>query len=357
MKIVIFGLTVSSSWGNGHATLWRSLCGALGRLGHHVTFFERDAPYYAASRDITDLSPTPCGFTRRGVGARRGPEGPRQRRRRARDLVLPGRPRRGRAHPRLQRWSPCLYDLDTPVTLARRRAGRPVDYLGPEGLSRFDLALSFTGGPALGELTSLLGARKAVALHGSVDPAVHRPAPPLALFRADLSYLGTYSADRQAALFALFLEPTRRSPERRFLLGGSLYPHDFPWLRNLHHVGHVAPQNHAAFYGSSSLTLNITRGPMAEMGYCPSGRLFRSGGGGRRRRQRRLGGALALLHARQRDPPRPHHRRRPRRAGAPDRRARRDRPRRAGPRSPRAHRRSPRRRARRHPLQPRRARG
>jgi spore maturation protein CgeB len=96
----------------------------------------------------------------------------------------------------------------------------------------------------------------------------------------DLSYLGTYSADRQAALFALFLEPIRRSPGKRFVLGGSLYPHDFPWLGNLHHVGHVAPHDHPAFYGSSSLTLNITRGPMAEMGYCPSGRLFEAAASG-----------------------------------------------------------------------------
>src|SRR6185503_17503388 len=109
---------------------------------------------------------------------------------------------------------------------------------------------------------------------------VYSPAPARGLFRADLSYLGTYSADRQAALSALFLEPARRSPSRRFVLGGSLYPHDFPWSDNLHHVGHVAPEDHPAFYGSSSLTLNITRGPMAEMGYCPSGRLFEAAASG-----------------------------------------------------------------------------
>src|SRR5256885_6278212 len=55
MKLVIFGLTVSSSWGNGHATLWRGLCRALARRGHRVVFFERDVPYYASHRDLWQL--------------------------------------------------------------------------------------------------------------------------------------------------------------------------------------------------------------------------------------------------------------------------------------------------------------
>src|SRR5512142_3292764 len=55
MHLVVFGLAVSSSWGNGHATLWRGLAAALARGGHRVTFFERDQPWYAAHRDLTDL--------------------------------------------------------------------------------------------------------------------------------------------------------------------------------------------------------------------------------------------------------------------------------------------------------------
>src|SRR3954467_13082104 len=58
MKLVVFGLTISSSWGNGHATLWRALCRALGERGHRVTFFERDVPYYAAHRDA--VTPDGC---------------------------------------------------------------------------------------------------------------------------------------------------------------------------------------------------------------------------------------------------------------------------------------------------------
>jgi spore maturation protein CgeB len=275
MKLVVFGLTVTSSWGNGHATLWRGLMAALGRLGHQVVFFERDVPYYAWSRDCRELpghrivlygdwpeaAPLAAGEL---AGADAGmvtsycPDGPA-----AAELVLSsGVPRS------------VFYDLDTPVTLARLEAGEPVAYLPPEGLAGFDLVLSYTGGRALDALADRLGARRVAPLYGSVDPAVHRPAEPVAAYRADLSYLGTWAADRQRELAELFLEPARRLPEKRFLIGGSLYPPDFPWGDNIYYVRHVPPPDHPAFYSSSGLTLNVTRGAMARMGYCPSGRLF-----------------------------------------------------------------------------------
>jgi spore maturation protein CgeB len=55
MKIVVFGLTISSSWGNGHATLWRGLCRALASRGHRVVFFERNVSYYAMNRDLHEV--------------------------------------------------------------------------------------------------------------------------------------------------------------------------------------------------------------------------------------------------------------------------------------------------------------
>src|SRR5215212_6250383 len=55
MKLVIFGLTVTSSWGNGHATLWRGLIRAMAGLGWSITFFERNTPYYAGTRDLDQL--------------------------------------------------------------------------------------------------------------------------------------------------------------------------------------------------------------------------------------------------------------------------------------------------------------
>lgn len=275
MKLVIFGLTISSSWGNGHATLWRGLCRALARNGHKVVFFERDLPYYALHRDLTELPGTDLRLypsweealpaaLREVDGADAAlvtsycPDGVA-----ASDLVLSSDvPMR------------VFYDLDTPVTLERLAAGQEVPYLPPEGLGGFDLVLSYTGGQALDELRSRLGARRVAPLYGSVDPDVHCPAEPVPAFAADLSYLGTYAADRQEALTQLFLKPARQLPDKRFVIGGAQYPADFPWGSNLFFVRHLPPADHPAFYASSPLTLNVTRAAMAKMGYCPSGRLF-----------------------------------------------------------------------------------
>jgi len=275
MKFVIFGLTVSSSWGNGHATLWRGLIRALSRRGHHVVFFEKDVPYYASHRDLCALSEAELILYREWdeVVAEAGrhaddadvamftsycPDGVS-----ASELILSSN-----AALRV------FYDLDTPVTLNLLRAGKPVPYLGSEGLRHFDLVLSYTGGLALAQLQTQLGARRVAPLYGSVDPEVHRPVEPSELFQCHLSYLGTYAEDRQRALETLFIEPARRLPEKKFLIGGAMYPENFPWTPNIFFARHVAPGDHARFYCSSALTVNVTRGVMADMGYCPSGRLF-----------------------------------------------------------------------------------
>lgn len=275
MKLVIFGLTLSSSWGNGHATLWRGLCRALHRLGHRVVFFERDVPYYGFHRDLVELPGTSLRLypswaevlpqARREVADADAamvtsycPDGVA-----ATDLVLDGDgPLR------------VFYDLDTPVTLARLEAGEPVAYIGPRGLSGFDLVLSYTGGAALTELRERLGARRVAPLYGSVDPELHCPSEPLPQYQADLSYLGTYAADRQTALDRLLLAPARLLPDRRFVIAGAQYPEDFPWETNVWFVRHLPPAHHPAFFASSPLTLNVTRHDMARMGWCPSGRLF-----------------------------------------------------------------------------------
>jgi spore maturation protein CgeB len=274
MKLVIFGLTISSSWGNGHATQWRGLCRALARRGHRVIFFERDVPYYAAHRDLQEI---PGGrlilypeWQFAGADASREladadlaivtsycPDGIA-----ASELVLSSRALK------------IFYDLDTPVTLDALESGGTVSYVGPRGFTGFDLVLSYTGGKALELLHSRLGAQRVAPLYGCVDPDVHFPVDPRPHFAADFSYVGTYAEDRQRGLSALFLEPARRMPERRFLIAGAQYPPRFPWLANLFFVRHVPPPEHAALYSSSHLTLNVTRAAMARMGYCPSGRLF-----------------------------------------------------------------------------------
>lgn len=275
MKLVVFGLTLSSSWGNGHATLWRGLLRALVRQGHRIVFFERDVPYYAGHRDLRELPGTDLVLYADWAEAL-----PRARRELADadvGMVTSYCPD-GVAATDLVLSSPAgrtvFYDLDTPVTLARLRAGETVEYLHPAGLGGFDRVLSYTGGAALDELRDRLGARHVAPLYGSVDPDVHRPAEPRPDFQGDFSYLGTYAADRQAALDRLFLDPARRLPDRRFVLAGALYPVDFPWSGNVWFVRHLPPGDHPAFFASSPLTLNVTRAAMARMGWCPSGRLF-----------------------------------------------------------------------------------
>jgi spore maturation protein CgeB len=277
MRLAIFGLAISSSWGNGHATLWRGLCKALARAGHHVTFFERDREWYANARDWpADAQP--------GIELVIYPGWQDVRTRARRELgaadvaiVTSYCPDAVAARTEIVDHGgplPVFYDLDSPVTLARLAAGEPVDYLDDRLLHDYALVLSYAGGRALDEMRDMLGAGHVEPLYGHVDPGIHRPVRPEPRYAADLSWLGTYAADRQAALDALFLEPARRSPTRRFLIAGAQYPADFAWGPNVWFIPHLAPSEHAAFICSSRLTLNVTRGPMVRTGWCPSGRLF-----------------------------------------------------------------------------------
>lgn len=276
MHFVIFGLTVSSSWGNGHATIWRGLLKALAAAGHTAVFYEKDVAYYADARDGWE---PPRGIrlclyqsiddSGREAAAELAhadvamctsycPDGAI-----ASDIILSS-PAKVRA----------FYDLDTPVTLDALRSGAPVPYLPSDGLAAFDLVLSYTGGRALDELQTRLGARLVAPLYGAVDPDSHAPAASVDEFRSDLSYLGTYAADRQPALEELFVKPAQQAPHRRFTLAGAQYPETFPWTHNMYFVRHLDPGLHPAFFCSSRVTLNITRRAMAEYGFCPSGRLF-----------------------------------------------------------------------------------
>lgn len=275
-KIVIFGLTVSSSWGNGHATLWRGLLRALGERGHDVTFFEKDVQYYRDARDLTEL---PGGGALRLYESLAGVRAEAERALDGCDLAICTSycPEGAAVAGMLLESSAAVkafYDLDTPVTLDALASGRRPDYLPANGLGDFDLVLSYTGGRALVELQERLGARRVAPLYGWVDPVQHHPVAAEENYRADLSYLGTYAEDRQAGVEALFVEPARRRAEDRFLIGGAQYPEGFPWTANMHFHRHVPPAAHPAFFCSSRWTLNVTRRAMAAYGHCPSGRLF-----------------------------------------------------------------------------------
>jgi spore maturation protein CgeB len=274
LKITLFGLTLSSSWGNGHATPYRAILRALHRLGHCVTFYERDVPYYARHRDLPECeycdlklydswetirkqALAEAAFSDVVITASYVPGGAAI----ADELLALDGPLR------------VYYDLDTPVTLSRLATG-DLDYVRASQLAAFDLVLSWAGGDALTRLERDFGVRMARPLFGCVDPDVYRPVHPSADMRCELSYMGTYAPDRQAKLDALFLEAARRRPSSRFMLAGSLYPWEWQWPENVRRDEHVAPAAHPALYSSSRLTLNLTRAEMATCGYCPSGRFF-----------------------------------------------------------------------------------
>ena len=272
MKVVFVGLSITSSWGNGHATNYRALAGELSARGHEVVFCERDVPWYAAHRDLAHPeSASLCLYADLDELRHRAEDDVA-----GADLVMLGSyvPQGVQAGQWLLSIAPgrvAFYDIDTPVTLEKLAAGDE-EYVSPELMSRFDLYLSFTGGPTLERLRDDWGVRRPLAFPCLVDPRAYRPAPEVAV-RYDLGYLGTYSLDRQPTVQSLLLDVAEAEPRRRFVLGGPGYP-DGPKPANLERIDHVAPPDHRAFYAAQRFTLNVTRVQMRAAGFSPSVRLF-----------------------------------------------------------------------------------
>jgi spore maturation protein CgeB len=272
MNIVILGLSITSSWGNGHATTFRGLVRELTRNGHQVLFLERDMPWYANSRDLpnpnfcqtelyTSLADLQARFTEQV---------------RAADLVLVGSyvPEGvavGEWVVQTAQGIKSFYDIDTPVTLAKL-AREDYEYLHPRLIPQYDLYLSFTGGPTLTRLEKEYGSPMARPFYCSFDPALYFPEPQPAKW--DLGYLGTYSDDRQPPLEKLMLDAARQWPEGRFVVAGPQYPATVQWPANTEYIHHLPPAEHRAFYNAQRFTQNITRADMLAAGYSPSVRLF-----------------------------------------------------------------------------------
>ncbi|HEV2569576.1 CgeB family protein [Sphingomonas sp.] len=274
MKLVVLGLSLSSSWGNGHATTFRALLKAFAARGHSILFLERDKPWYASNRDLgevdycrLELYDSPDDLNRwRGEVA-------------AADAVIvgsyvPDGVEVGAWVQRTAQGVTAFYDIDTPVTLAKLERD-DFEYLTPELIPGYDVYLSFTGGPTLRHIEDHYGSPAARPLYCSVDAERYRPLDMPK--RWDLSYLGTYSPDRQPTLDRLLIEPARRCPDRRFVVAGPQYPVDLDWPANVERIDHVPPADHPAFYAASRFTLNVTRADMIKAGWSPSVRLFEAG--------------------------------------------------------------------------------
>ena len=279
MKIVICGLSITSSWGNGHATTYRALTRALRARGHQIVFFERDVEWYGSNRD---MCPPFCrvhlyeqwqdvrNLLRRELADA--------------DIAMVGSfcPDGVKAIDELLNSTASVkafYDIDTPITAAKLRTG-DADYLRRDQVPGFDVYFSFTGGPMLGELRSRFGARRAVPLYCSFDPDRYGWREPDPRYRCDLSYMGTYAPDRQAKLEELFCIPAQQLLHKDFLLAGPQYPANIVWAKNIRRIVHLEPVFHPYFYSSSMFTLNLTRNEMMAAGYSPSVRIFEAAGCG-----------------------------------------------------------------------------
>ena len=271
MKLIVLGLTLSSSWGNGHATTFRALLSAFARRGHEVLFLERDKPWYAAQRDLPDPDFCELAYYDSVADLVRWRDAVRDA-----DAVMvgsyvPDGVEVGRWVQACANGVTCFYDIDTPVTLAKLERG-DFEYLSPEIIPGYDIYFSFTGGPTLTRLEEQYGSPCARPLYCSVDAERYRPLDRPK--RWDLSYLGTYSPDRQPTLEKLLIEPARALPDKRFVVAGPQYPAEINWPSNVEWIEHVAPADHPAFYAESVATLNVTRADMIAAGWSPSVRLF-----------------------------------------------------------------------------------
>jgi len=275
MNLVIFGLSITSSWGNGHATTFRALCQALHRRGHRIVFFEHNLEWYQNNRDLPH--PPYCevnifedwkqalplvrqelaGADVAMVGSY-FPDGIAA----LQEMLCSRVPVK------------TFYDIDTPITVRSLTLTVRTEYLHREHLPELDIYFGFTGGPMLEDLQHKLGAPLAVPLYCSVDPEKYRELPRNAEFECDLSYMGTYAPDRQPKIDELLCEAARHLPERKFIVAGPQYPETLEWPRNVERIIHLNPRHHAEFYCSSRMTLNVTRRDMVMAGYSPSVRLF-----------------------------------------------------------------------------------
>ena len=272
MNLVFLGLSITSSWGNGHATTYRGLIRELAKRGHEVLFLERDQHWYAENRDLpnppycraalyTNVQELRTNFS---AAVREAdcvivgsyvPEG-----------LAVGDWVRRTAH-----GITAFYDIDTPITLAQLAQGT-CDYVSRSRIESYDLYLSFTGGPTLELIEKKFGSPAARAFYCSVDPEQYSPTE--ADTRWDLGYLGTYSHDRQPTLEALLFEPARQLPAQRFIVAGPQYPASIHWPENVERSEHLSPAEHRAFYNAQRFTLNVTRAEMIRAGWSPSVRLF-----------------------------------------------------------------------------------
>lgn len=272
LDIIIIGLSLSSSWGNGHATTYRSLIKGLHGEGHEVTFLEQEVEWYASNRDITSSPHCSLHFYDNLDDLKKKF---REKIRFADVVIIGSYVQEGVQVSefvlRNAEGIVAFYDIDTPITLTKLNMN-DYEYIHPDQIPEFDIYLSFSGGEVLNILERDFKATLAKPLYCSVDTDLYYSEVKEKNWQ--LGYLGTYSMDRQPTLDKLLVEPAKRLTNHDFVVTGPKYPVDIEWPPNVERMAHLPPTEHRDFYNRQHFTLNVTRDAMIKTGFSPSVRLF-----------------------------------------------------------------------------------
>ncbi|NDU99789.1 CgeB family protein [Pseudoroseicyclus tamaricis] len=280
--LAFYGSSLVSSYWNGAATYYRGILRALAGHGWDITFHEPDV---WGRQEHRDMDPPPWARVNVWPGT---PEGMLAAATRAAeadvvvvasgigyedDDALRAEVLANAAAGAVLIW----WDVDAPATLAGME-GQP-DHPLRRDLPKFDIVLTYGGGPPVVEAYRGIGARDCVPVYNALDPQTHHPVQPEPRFKADLGFLANRLPDREARVEEFFLRPAKRLPHRRFLLGGSGWePSALP--SNVHAIGHVGTSAHNAFNNSPRAVLNVARDSMAAIGFSPATRVFEAAGAG-----------------------------------------------------------------------------
>jgi spore maturation protein CgeB len=281
--IAMFGSSLVSAYWNGAATYYRGIIRNLHARGFQVTFFEPDAYERQRHRDLDDpdwarvvvyeasaagvaealeaASSADILIKASGVGV-------------FDELLEAEIPLLGAALGK----TTVFWDVDAPATLQRMRQN-DLDPFRSQ-VARYDLILTYGGGPPVVAEYLKRGARACVPIYNALDPLTHFPVAPEQRFAGDLAFLGNRLPDREARVAAFFLAPAQALPQLRFVLGGSGWKENIALPPNVSYVGHVYTRDHNAFNCSPRAVININRDSMAATGYSPPTRVFEAAGAG-----------------------------------------------------------------------------
>lgn len=282
VSLAMFGSSLVSAYWNGAATYYRGILRALADCGFDVTFYEPDAFDRQQHRDMDEpewakvvVYPATADGVERvlaqasdadiivkasGVGV-------------FDELLEAEVPLLRRSNNTIIYW-----DVDAPATLERMQ--RHADDSFRQQVGRYDLVLTYGGGPPVITAYERFGARGCVPIYNALDPDSHFPVAPVERFSGTLGFLGNRLPDREARVREFFLAPATRLPRHRFILGGSGWDENLERTGNVDCIGHVFTRDHNAFNCSPLAVLNINRDSMARIGYSPPTRVFEAAGAG-----------------------------------------------------------------------------